>query len=319
MLVVSAATAWSARRYRPSRSPGGIAGHGAGRAVLVSKFIEHSTLYRLEDSLFRRGAYLARSTLCDWVRHAADLLMPLAELEKERLLQSPILWTDDTFVTVLTRGMPGSIKGRFWPYIGDDEHPYIVYDFTMSRARDGPAAFLKDFSGFLHADAYSGYDGIFLGSNGKIVDVACWAHARRKFYRARARTRRSRPTSILEWIRQLYDIEDRARDFPAAERQWLRQLEAVPVLDRIENYIAEIAPRVLPKSALGKAVTYVRNQWKALRQSVTDGRLTIDNNVSERTLRPQTIGRNYAGLEIMRSRARAPPNSFDEAAQADSA
>ncbi len=239
--------------------------------------------------MFRHGVYLARSTLCDWVRHAAGVLTPLAELQKALVLQSPIIWTDDTFVTVLG-GTSGSTKGRFWPYLGDAEHPYTVYDFTMSRARDGPAAFLKDYSGFLQADAYSGYDGIFLGSNGRIVEVACWAHARRKFYDARTNAPRE-ANVVLEWIRQLDDLEDRARDVSTADRQVLRQLEAVPILDRIENYIAEIAPRVLPKSALGKALTYARNQWKALRQYVTDGRLTIDNNVSERTVRPQAIGR----------------------------
>ena len=111
------------------------------------------------------------------------MLKPLAELQKTLVLQSPVLWTDDTPVTVLGGKQLGSSKGRFWVYIGDAEHPYSVYDFTMSRARDGPAAFLKDYRGFLQADAYGGYDGIFLGSDGGIVEVACWAHARRKFYR----------------------------------------------------------------------------------------------------------------------------------------
>ena len=102
------------------------------------------------------------------------MLTPLAEFQKELVLQSPVLWTDDTFVTVLG-GTSGSTKGRFWPYIGDAGHPYTVSDFTMSRARDGPATFLADNEGFLQADAYGGYDGIFLGSNGRIIEVACWA------------------------------------------------------------------------------------------------------------------------------------------------
>lgn len=274
----------------PKPVPGGIAGPGLVSYVLVSKFTDHLPLYRLEDILFRSGVYLSRSTLCDWVRNAADVLRPLAELEKSLVLQSPILWTDDTHVIVLRKGTPGSTKGHFWPYIGDAEHPYTAYDFTMKWTRDGPATFLKDYRGFLHADAYNGYDGIFLQSDGRIIEVACWAHARRKFYDARANAPRE-ANQVLEWIRQLYDIEDRARDFTAAERLALRQAESVPVLDRIEMYIAEISPRALPKSPLGKALTYARNQWTALRQYTTDGRLTIDNNVSERTVRPQTIGR----------------------------
>src|SRR5205823_7989225 len=195
-----------------------------------------------------------------------------------RVLQSPIVWTDDTPVTVLTGKIGGSSTGRFWVYIGDAEHPYCVYDFTMSRSRDGPAAFLKDYRGFLQADAYGGYDGIFLGSAGGIVEVACWAHARRKFDEARSNAPRE-ANELLEWIRQLYDIEDRARDFTPEQRQALRQRESVPILDRIEKKLDDLGDRLLPKSAMGKAVTYARNQWAALRRYVTDGRLTIDNNV----------------------------------------
>ena len=274
----------------PKPVPGGIAGAGLVAFVVVSKFADHLPLYRLEDILTRHGVFLARSTLCDWVRNAAELLKPLAELQKTLVLQSPIIWTDDTPVTVLGGEETGSSTGRFWDYIGDDAHPYSVYDFTMSRSRDGPAEFLKDYRGFLQADAYGGYDGIFLGSDGRIIEVACWAHARRKFFDAQSNAPRE-ANQVLEWIRQLYDIEDRARDFTPAARQVLRQQEAVPILDRIEKYLDELRERILPKSALGKALTYARNQWAALRRYTTDGRLTIDNNVSERTLRLQAIGR----------------------------
>jgi hypothetical protein len=258
--------------------------------VVVSKFADHLPLYRLEDILTRHGVYLSRSTLCDWVRNAALLLEPLAELQENLVLQSPILWTDDTPVTVLRGKDGGSSTGRFWVYIGDNDHRYSVYDFTMSRARDGPAAFLKEYRGFLHADAYGGYDGIFLESDGLIEEVACWAHARRKFFDARSNAPRE-ANQVLEWIRQLYDVEDRTRDLTSAERQILRQHQSVPILDLIENFLDERSQRRLPKSALGKAITYARNQWAALRRYVSDGRLTIDNNVSERTLRLQAIGR----------------------------
>ena len=192
----------------PKPISGGIAGAGLVSFVIVSKFADHLPLYRLEDILMRHDVYLSRSTLCDWVRNAALVLKPLAELQKTLVLQSPILWTDDTPVTVLGGKEPGSAKGRFWVYIGDAEHPYSVYDFTMSRARDGPAAFLNGYRGFLQADAYGGYDGIFLGSDGTIEEVACWAHARRKFYDARSNAPRE-ANQILEWIQQLYDVEDR--------------------------------------------------------------------------------------------------------------
>ena len=177
----------------PKPIPGGIAGAGLVSFVVVSKFADHLPLYRLEDILTRHGVFLARSTLCDWVRNAAILLKPLAELQKTLVLQSPIVWTDDTPVTVLGGEEPGSSTGRFWVYIGDDDHPYSVYDFSTSRSRDGPAAFLKDYGGFLQADAYGGYDGIFLNSDGTIVEVACW-RMRAGSSSRRGRTRRARPT-----------------------------------------------------------------------------------------------------------------------------
>jgi transposase len=137
----------------PKPTPGGMAGPGLVAFVVVSKFADHLPLYRLEDILTRHGVYRSRSTLCDWVRGAAAVLEPLAELQKSLVLQSPVIWTDDTPVTVLGGGQPGSSTGRFWVYIGDDGHPYSVYDFSASRCRDGPAAFLEGYRGFLQADA----------------------------------------------------------------------------------------------------------------------------------------------------------------------
>jgi hypothetical protein len=190
----------------------------------------------------------------------------------------------------------GSRQGRFWAYIAE-EYPYSVYDFTESRARDGPANLLQGFKGYLHADAYGGYDHIFWGSNDSIREVACGARAptrsvdlRRKFFEAIHSSPRD-VHQLLEWIRQLYDIEDRARMWTEAARTALRQHEAEPVLDRIEAYLVQLERRALPKSVLAKAVSYTRSQWEALRRYTEDGRLSIDNNVSERTLRHQAVGR----------------------------
>lgn len=267
----------------------GIAGPGLIAQIVVSKFGDHLPLYRQEDFFTRHGLHIARSTQCDWVRAAAELLHPLYERQTELVLQSPVLWTDDTPVTVLQSGQKGSRTGRFWTYIGE-QHPYSVYDFTESRARDGPGEFLAGFKGYLQADAYAGYDHIYLGSNESIIEVACWAHARRKFFDATHSSPRQ-SHQILEWIGQLYDIEDRARELSTQARASLRQSEAEPVLDRIEKLLSDLQPHLLPKSALGKAVSYACNQWEALRRYTEDGRLSIDNNVSERTLRHQAIGR----------------------------
>ncbi len=268
----------------------GIAGPGLIAQIVVSKFGDHLPLYRQEDIFVRHGLHIARSTLCDWVSAASQLLEPLYQLQRTRVIQSSVMWTDDTTVKVLVGGEEGSRQGRFWTYVGDEQHPYSVYDFSMSRSRDGPQGFLQDFRGYLHADAYAGYDAIYLGSDNQIVEVACWAHARRKFYDARQNYPRE-AHQVLEWIRQLYDIEDRASSLPVAARQELRRLEAAPMLDQLEAYLATLADRLLPKSALATAVNYARNQWNALCCYTSDGRLTIDNNTAERTLRHQAIGR----------------------------
>jgi transposase len=267
----------------------GIAGPGLIAQVIVAKFGDHLPLYRQEDFFTRHGLHIPRSTLCDWVQAAAELLRPLYQRQKELVLKSPVLWTDDTPVTVLTGGQEGSRQGRFWTYIAN-EHPYSVYDFTESRARDGPAKFLAGFKGYLHADAYGGYDHIYLGSNDAIREVACWAHARRKFFDTRDSSPRD-THQILEWIRQLYDIEDQARELSADARREIRASQAEPVLTLINARLAELERRALPKSALAKAVWYARNQWRALCRYTEDGRLSIDNNISERTLRHQAIGR----------------------------
>jgi transposase len=275
----------------PQRPVSGcIAGAGVLAQVVVSKFAEHLPLYRFEDISTRYGLYLPRSTLCDWVRNVADLLKPLYELEKELVQMAPIIWTDDTFVTVLGGDEPGSRKGRFWVYIGPTALPYDVYDFTENRKRDGPSQFLANFRGFLQADAFSGYDGIYWKSDGQVLEVACWAHARRKFFEARS----SSPVEaslIIQLIRRLYEVEDRARPLDDDARRVLRQTESVPILDRLREELNRLSAKLLPKSALAQAVTYALNQWRALCRYTDDGRLTIDNNVSERRLRDQAIGR----------------------------
>jgi transposase len=294
----------SAAPLPPRPIPGGIAGPGLVTEVVVSKFGDHLPLYRLEDILTRYGVYISRSTMCDWVKSVAELLRPLYDLQRELVLQSSVMWTDDTRVTVLG-GEAGSFQGHFWTHIGDKQHPYSVYDFTTSRSRDGPASFLESYSGYLHADAYTGYDAMFLDIGSNVIEVACWSHARRKFFDGvKSYPRESH--QVLEWIRQLYDIEDRAHDWSVDARRELRAGEANPVLDKIETYLAELAPRALPKTTLAKAVNYARNQWEALRRYTEDGRLTIDNNISERTLRHQAIGRKnwlFLGSESAGPRA----------------
>jgi transposase len=266
----------------------GLPGPGLLAHTITSKYSDHLPLYRLEDIFARHGMELSRSTMCSWMRQSADLLWPLYELMVSRVLASKIIWTDDTPVPVLDRTLPKTRQGRFWVYAGDDRHPYSVYDYTASRNRDGPEQFLKGFRGFLQADAFSGYDRLCSGPG--VTEVACWAHARRKFYDART-TAPELAHEVLARIGQLYELERHAKELSSNERCALRQCESTRLLNCLGDLLLNQKPRVLPKSPLGQAISYALANWRALCRYVEDGDLSIDNNLSERALRAQAVGR----------------------------
>jgi transposase len=155
----------------------GLAGPGLLAYIITSKFADHLPLYRLQNIFERNGFEIARSTMSVWTGDAADLVRPLYELMKKRVLASHVIGTDDT---VLPMQHPGRVKkARIWIYRGDEDHPYNVFDFTLGRGRDGPELFLGDYCGVLLADAYGGYDGICLENAAS--KAGCWSHGRRKF------------------------------------------------------------------------------------------------------------------------------------------
>jgi hypothetical protein len=211
---------------------------------------------------------------------------------KEQVLESKALQTDDTPVAVLDPALPRTRTGRIWTYVGDDEHPYTVYDYTPNRSRDGPEAFLKEFSGFLQADAYSGYDELYKDPSRNVIEVACWAHARRRFYEAQS-SDVMRSTVMLAYIRLLYEVEREARDMKlnGEKRLALRLAKSVRILDDIKAYLEREQPNVLPKSPEGQAIAYALSNWKALTRYCEDGDLEIDNNGAERSLRGIAVGR----------------------------
>jgi transposase len=179
---------------------------------------------------------------------------------------------------------------HIWTTLGDRAHPYTTFHYTDSRSRDGPAAFLKGFTGYLQTDAYSSYESVVNKSAGKILAVGCWAHVRREFFDARHNQPRE-VHYVLGLIAQLYDVEDEVRGRSDAERLAARQQRSLLVLKRLGEYLREQKGLALPKSQFGKAINYALNQWEALLLYASDGRLEIDNNSSERTLRPCAIGR----------------------------
>ena len=283
----------------------GLPGPGLLSSVVVSKYADHLPLYRLEDVFARSGVELPRSTLCRWAMQAAAILEPVYLAMVERVRTSESIHTDDTPVPVLDLSLPKTRTARFWVYCGDWRNPFTVYDYTTSRKRDGPVEFLKNFAGYLHADAFAGYDGIYAA--GSVKQVLCWAHARRKFYDART----AQPDVAhvaLAYVARLYRVEREAMDSIGRDglesehawlawRQWrweLRQQHSVPLLVEFRQWLQSTEQTVLPKSPFGQALQYVLPRWEGLVCYCENGALSIDNNLSERMVRPVTIGRkNY--------------------------
>lgn len=277
----------------PSLIPGGSFGFGIGAEVLFNKFALHMPLYRQQDPFAQLGWAPNRSTLCQIVANSAELLRPLAMLETDRVLSSLVINTDDTEVTLLTPGEgKGSRKARLWIYRSNEEQArYDAFAFTNSRARAGPDEFLKDFHGTICGDCYSGYVNIEYVTDGRIAFSACNAHARRYVFNAREQ-HAELSSEILALYRALYDIEERASRLDPAARLRLRRKESVPLMKRMEFVINRpLAMKLLPKSKLGQAFGYLRNNWEALKRFLGDARLPIDNNEAERDLRRVAVGR----------------------------
>jgi transposase len=266
----------------------GIPGPGLLAQVIVSKYADHLPLYRQQRILARQGAAVSRKTMGAWMAACAAVLTPLVELMRGKVLQSKVINCDDTPVRVQQGGKNKTKEGRFWIYRGDKDHPHTTYEYRPRRSQDDPKEFLAAFAGYLQVDAWSGLDVLFAGE--RIIEVGCWAHARRHFWEARA-SDPGRAHQALAWIRELYAVEDKARALPAAERRRLRQAEAKPVLAKLKAWMDEQAPLVLPKSGIAKAIGYAQKQWQALGVYLEDGDLEIDNNAAERGFRGIALGR----------------------------
>jgi transposase len=259
--------------------------------VIVAKTADHLPLHRQEKIFERHGVDISRKTMGGWLAQCGDLLKPLYGSMKEVLLQSKVIGTDDTSVKVLDMKLPFARTGRIWPYYGDPAHPVILYDYTATRERAGPEEFLKGYRGYLQADAYGGYDAFFKDPARGLIEVGCWAHARRYFHKA-LDSDQARMGPALLLIAQLYRVEKEARSLTAEDRLRLRQLQSQPILEKLGNYLSEIQAEVLPKSPEGRAVRYTLKNWTALTRYCEDGDLQIDNNATERAIRGVAVGRN---------------------------
>jgi transposase len=273
--------------------PRGNAGPGLLAHILISKFVDHLPFYRQVQQFKRQDITIAESTLNGWFTATSNLLELLYDKLREKVQQSTYLMADETPIPVLTSQKPGSShKGYHWVYYSPLEK-LVCFDYRKSRSRDGPKVFLEKFHGAIQTDGYMAYD-IFDRCNG-ITLLACMAHARRKFEQALDNDP-ERAKYVLEKIQSLYKIERNARELKLSfeHRKRLREKEALPILKELEGWMKKQLPEVLPKSLIGKALTYTLGLWKRLLRYTEDGRYEIDNNLVENSIRPVALGRkNY--------------------------
>jgi transposase len=285
----------------------GIPSAGLLAHVLVSKFADHTPLYRLAGILERSEVAVPPSTLGAWVGVCGVELTPLAEAMKADLLKRAVLHADETPVSMLKPGLGHTHKAYIWSYGSTqfDASPLVVYDFTESRGGHHARAFLGDWTGKLVCDDFSGYKALF--SRG-VTEVGCAAHARRKFEELKDTERSDLASEALLYFGLLYDFEAKARDqsLDAAGRQRWRQQHARPVADHLREWLTRQRMRVPDGSATAKAINYSLGRWQALTRYIDDGDLPIDNNWLENRIRPIAIGRkNWLFTGSLRAGQRA--------------
>ena len=266
----------------------GLPGPGLLAYVVTSKFSDYLPLYRLETIFQRNGFEIDRATLAIWCRDVAEITRPIYHLMIQRLLGSHLICTDDTVMPMLAPGNGKTKQGRMWVYVGDEHNPYNLFDFTLSRSRDGPVQFLGGYRQTLLADGYGGYDGVVVSND--ITRAGCWAHVRRKFVDSE-KTHPAIAHEAVALIRRLYAIEDQARSLSHTDRLHLRQSQAIPILSRLHEQLLAWKDQLLPKHPMAEAVSYTLNQWDALNVFATDGAVAIDNNVSEREMKRIVLNR----------------------------
>jgi len=263
--------------------------------VMSQKFVFGLPLYRQEKQWEQLGVEISRQTMANWMIQSSERwLRPLYERMREHLLKRDIAHVDETTLQVLNEpGRPAESKSYMWLYrTGREGPPIILYDYQTTRASKHPERFLKGFKGYLCTDAYQGYNNL-----PGITNVFCWAHARRKFdeaLKAMPKNLAGTPCAAqegLDFCNKLFAIERELHDVTSEERYAKRQEKSRPVLDQFKDWLKYQRSRVTPKSATGMAIQYCLNNWDGLVNFLLDGRLEIDNNRSERSIKPFVIGR----------------------------
>jgi transposase len=287
--------------------PGSLASPSAVAYIMSQKFVEGLPLYRQEQYFKRQGLELSRQTMANWMLRGAEWLEPVYDAMKGTLLAGDIIHADETTLQVLREpGRKATTNSYMWLYrsgrpptdtetspTGIARPPIALFEYQQTRGSEHPIAFLEGYAGYLNVDGYQSYEKI-LG----VILIGCWAHARRKFHEALlvlppAAQRKTNTIELVgfEYCNRLYKIEDSLKDCSPEERKAARLERSKPVLDEFKTWLDKNVSAVAPKSKIGQAIAYCRSQWKKLNGFLLDGRLEIDNNRSERTIKPFVIGR----------------------------
>lgn len=290
----------------------GLAGPGLLAHVLVTKYADHVPLYRQSEIYEREGIELDRSTLAGWVGGASAALAPLLEQLRRHVMSAEKLHGDDTPVPVLAPGNGKTRTGRLWTYVRDDRPagsqvaPAVWFAYSPDRKGEHPERHLNDFRGTLQADGYAGFNRVY--EKGVVQEAACWAHVRRKFYDLQQAHGSPIAAEAIGRIAQLYAIESEIRGRAPNERRAVRNARARPVLDSLHEWFESTLVKLSAKSELASAIRYALARWTALTRYCDDGRLEVDNNAAERSLRAVALGRKnylFAGSDAGGERAAA--------------
>ena len=283
--------------------------------IITNKFVDALPLYRQERIFDRIGIELSRSNLANWVIRAGQLVQPLINLMRGRLWAHDYVQMDESTVQVLKEpGKAPQSQSYIWVQRGGPpDAPLLLYDYDPSRSQTVPLRLLEDYAGYLQTDGYAGYDAVVAQQPG-IIQLGCFAHARRKFDEAIKGQSKKRKSTLawrgLKFIQKLYEIERAYKDAKPEARYRARQDQAQPVLNELRKWLDEALPQVPPETLTGKALTYLNNQWPQLIRYLDDGRLHIDNNLVENAIRPFVVGRkNFLFCDTVRG-ANASANLY---------
>jgi len=290
------------------------AGPGLLAHVIVSKYCDHLPLYRQSQIYARAGLELDRATMAEWVGLLAQLVEPLLEALGDYVMAPEKLHADDTPIPVLAPGTGKTKTGRLWTYVRDDrpsgstDPPAVLFRYSPDRKGERPREHLQHFRGVLQADGYAGFQGLYDRQHEPLLEAACWAHARRKYFDLHASTASPLALEALERIAALYKIEEQCRGKSPTERRAARQEHAVPRLEKLREWLEATLRKTSKKSELAGAIRYTLSRWAALTRYCEDGRIEIDNSAAERTLRAVALGRKnylFAGSDAGGERAAA--------------